>query len=150
MAVDSKLERAGKTERGIPPLRLLVIDDDPANVELIQDALEQADLEILTATDPIVGMELFAQKKPAIVLVDLVMPHLNGMEVLDRMVAEDSSVEVVLMTGQYSTESAVEAIRKGAADYLNKPVSIQKLRERVGRLIEEHRTRQRADRKSVV
>jgi DNA-binding NtrC family response regulator len=64
------------------------------------------------------------------------MPNMSGLDVLDRIMEFDSSTEVILMTAHYTTETAVEAIRKGAADYLNKPVSLALLRERVGRLIE--------------
>ena len=56
----------------------------------------------------------------------------------------DRSLQVILMTAHYSTESAVEAIKKGACDYLNKPISIVALRERVGKLVENARKRQRA------
>ena len=55
----------------------------------------------------------------------------------------DPSIDVILMTAHYATESAVEAIKKGASDYLNKPVSIAALRERIGKLIEDARKRQR-------
>jgi DNA-binding NtrC family response regulator len=66
------------------------------------------------------------------------------MDVLERIMEEDPSTNVILMTAYYSTESAVEAIRKGACDYLNKPLRIDQLRERVGQLIGEARARQRA------
>ena len=69
------------------------------------------------------------------------MPKLSGMEVLERLIEFDPSIDVILMTAHYSTESAVEAIKKGACDYLNKPVSIQTLRERIGRLIGDARRR---------
>ena len=69
---------------------------------------------------------------------------MNGMEVLERIVEIDPATDVILMSAHYSTESAVEAVRKGASDYLNKPVSIDPLRERIGRLVEEVRKRQRA------
>jgi hypothetical protein len=82
------------------------------------------------------------------VLTDLVMPHLTGMEVLERIMEFDPSIDVILMTAHYSTESAVEAIKKGATDYLNKPISIAALRERVGKLVEEARRRQHALRSS--
>jgi DNA-binding NtrC family response regulator len=72
------------------------------------------------------------------------MPKMSGMETLERIVEFDPSIEVILMTAHYSTESAVEAIKKGASDYLNKPVSIALLRERIGKLMEEARQRQRA------
>jgi DNA-binding NtrC family response regulator len=57
------------------------------------------------------------------------------MEVLDRIMAFAPCTEVILITGQFSTETAVQAIQKGAIDYLNKPLSISTLRQRVGRLM---------------
>jgi DNA-binding NtrC family response regulator len=66
------------------------------------------------------------------------------MEVLERIMEFDPSTEVILMTAHYSTESAVEAIKKGASDYLNKPISIAALRERVGKLVEVARKQQRS------
>jgi DNA-binding NtrC family response regulator len=78
------------------------------------------------------------------VLTDLVMPHLSGLDVLERIMEVDPATEVILMTAHYSYESAVEAIKKGASDYLIKPISLPTLRERVGRLVEEARKRQRS------
>ena len=77
-------------------------------------------------------------------LTDLVMPKMSGMEVLERIMEFDPATDVILMTAHYSTESAVEAIKKGACDYLNKPISIATLRERIGKLVEDAKRRQRA------
>ena len=123
---------------------LLIIDDNPGSLEMLSAALTQPDLEILTASDPVQGLELVYTKRPQIVLTDLVMPRLSGLEVLERVIEFDPSIEVILMTAHYSSESAVEAIRKGASDYLNKPISIMALRERVGKLLEDTRRRQKA------
>ena len=71
------------------------------------------------------------------------MPRMNGIEVLERIMEVDPSTEVILMSAQYSTESAVDAVRKGASDYLNKPVSVASLRERIATLVEEVRKRHR-------
>ena len=106
--------------------------------------MAQPGLEILTASDPEEGLDLFRNRRPQIVLTDLMMPQMNGMEVLERIMEIDPATDVILMSAHYSTESAVEAIQKGASDYLNKPVSIGPLRERIGRLVEEVRKRQRA------
>ena len=127
-----------------PALSLLIIDDNPGSLEMLSSALAQPDLEILTASDPEEGMDLLHERHPQIVLTDLVMPKMNGMEVLERVMEFDPSTDVILMTAHYSTESAVEAIKKGASDYLNKPVSISALRERVGKLLEGARKRRRA------
>jgi len=125
-------------------LRLLVIDDESQNLGLIESALEQQGLEILTASNPEVGLALFKEKRPEIVLLDLVMPKINGMDLLEQIIANDPGAEVILMTGYYSAESAVEAIRKGAADYLTKPLDVGALRDRVFTLVNEHRSRRLA------
>jgi DNA-binding NtrC family response regulator len=127
-----------------PALSLLIIDDNPGSLEMLSSALAQPDLEILTALDPEEGVDLVHTRHPQIVLTDLVMPGMTGMEVLDRVMEFDPATEVILMTAHYSTESAVEAIKKGASDYLNKPVSIAALREKIGALLETARKRQRA------
>ncbi len=126
------------------PVTLVVIDDDLRALELMAEGLEQEGLEILTASDPEAGMRLVLQRRPQIVLLDLVMPKLTGMELLERIVEAAPETDVILMTANYSTESAVEAIRKGASDYLTKPVALDLLNERIGKLIEEARRRQRA------
>jgi DNA-binding NtrC family response regulator len=127
-----------------PRVTLLAIDDDPKSLELIQDSLSRDDLTILTSIDPAAGLELALQHHPEIVLLDLVMPGIDGIAVLERILAAAPTTEVILITGHYSAESAVEAIRKGASDYLTKPLSIARLRERIEALIGEHRRRQRA------
>ena len=113
-------------------ISLLVIDDSPGSVELLSNGLSQPGLEILTASHPEEGLNLFRNRRPQIVITDLMMPDLSGMEVLERIVEIDPATDVILMTAHYSTESAVEAVKKGASDYLNKPVSIGPLRERIG------------------
>src|SRR4051812_6595639 len=103
---------------------LVIVDDNPGSLELLSTALAQDGLDISVASDPEAGLDLVYDLHPQIVITDLVMPGMSGMEVLDRIMEFDPSTDVVLMTAHYSSESAVEAIRKGASDYLNKPVSI--------------------------
>ncbi|HTQ58469.1 MAG TPA: sigma-54 dependent transcriptional regulator [Bryobacteraceae bacterium] len=130
----------------LPRLSLIAIDDDPQSLALIKAALKRFDIDVHTAEDPAVGLEMVRRNRPRIVLVDLMMPGLSGMEVLERIVADDPSIDVILMTAYYSTESAVEAIQKGACDYLNKPLDIERLRARVERLLAEAERRQKASR----
>ncbi len=124
-------------------LKLLAIDDNPQNLELIRAALEQLDLEIVTAEDPEAGFEIFLQRRPRIVLLDMVMPKVTGMELLERIVAADPGTDVILMTGHYSPESAVEAIQKGACDYFTKPLDVGKLRTRIAGFLAEAERRRR-------
>jgi len=122
-------------------LKLLAIDDDAQALEIISLALKRQGLEIITVQDPEEGFETFLRTRPRIVLLDPAMPKVSGMEILERIVAVDPGVDVILITAHYSPESAVEAIQKGASDYLTKPIDIEKLRARIANLLEEAETR---------
>lgn len=124
-------------------LKLLAIDDDAQNLEIIKVALKREGLEIMTAQDPEQGFELFLRTRPKIVLLDLVMPKVSGIELLERIVSVDAGVDVILITAHYSAESAVEAIQKGAADYMTKPIEIEKLRSRISSLLDDAEMRQK-------
>ncbi len=122
---------------------LVIVDDNAGSLELLSTALEQPGLNIYTASDPEAALDLIFDKHPQIVLTDLVMPKMTGLELLERVISFDPATEVILMTAHYSSESAVEAIRKGASDYLNKPVSLPALRARISTMIEDARRRLR-------
>jgi DNA-binding NtrC family response regulator len=123
-------------------LRLLAIDDDPQNLDIIKLALDREGLEIFTEQDPEEGFETFLRTRPRIVLLDLVMPNTSGIQILERIVSVDPGVDVILITAHYSPESAVEAIQKGASDYLTKPIEIDKLRSRIASLLSDAAARQ--------
>ena len=120
------------------------IDDDKGSLDFIRAALKQHPVEILTQTDADAGLKLVLDRRPQIVLLDLMMPTMNGLEVLDRVVEAVPETEVILITGQYSAESAVEAIRRGASDYITKPVNVNLLRDKIGKLVAEAQQRQTA------
>src|SRR5579872_4655278 len=115
---------------------LVIIDDNPRSLEFVSTALARENVQIFTASDPEQGIDLVYTHRPQIVLTDLVMPGMSGLDVLGRIMEFDPAIDVILMTAHYTSDTAVEAIRKGAADYLNKPISLAVLRERVGRLID--------------
>ena len=123
---------------------MVIIDDNPGSLELLSAALAGDDIAIFTAQDPEEGLDLIYNKHPHLVLTDLVMPKLGGIQVLESVMEFDPAIDVILMTAHYTSETAVEAIKKGASDYLNKPVSLNVLRERVGRLLEDARRRERS------
>jgi DNA-binding NtrC family response regulator len=120
---------------------LLAIDDDPTSLDLVEATLEQEGLEIVTEIDPSRALTTIAARRPQIVISDLMMPGLTGMDVLSEVVRLDTTIDVILLTAHYSTEAAVEAIQKGASDYLNKPIDTRRLRERVDQIIAEARRR---------
>lgn len=120
-----------------PEMTLLAIDDDVRSLALIAATLEQDGLEILTCEDPEKALAIVRKRLPRIVICDLVMPKLNGMQVLHEITNIDPTIDVILLTGHYSAETAVEAIREGAYDYLTKPIAPERLRARVDELIAE-------------
>ena len=125
-------------------VKLVAIDDDPLSLELVSESLSEEGLEIHSSTDPELGFDIVLRERPQIVLLDLMMPNVTGMQLLERIVQVDPSIEVVLMTAHYSTDSAVEAIKKGASDYVNKPIDIPGFRQRIQKLVSGARRRQRA------
>lgn len=130
-------------KNGESRILVVAIDDDPQGLELIREILADDELEVQATTSAEEGLKFVLQRHPPIVLLDLTMPEMNGIEVLDRIVAADPSTNVILMTGDYSTDSAVMAIRKGAFDYLTKPIQADRLKNRIGQLVEEARWRQK-------
>src|SRR5215469_1214022 len=93
-------------------ITLLAIDDEEQQLALIREGLAQEHLSILTSNNPKDGMAVFVQERPSIVLADIMMPGMTGMELLERILEVDPGAEVILMTGHYTPESAVEAIQK--------------------------------------
>lgn len=108
---------------------------------MLSVALKQQGLEIHQAPDPREGLRLIGELRPRMVITDLVMPNMSGLDLLKQITRIDPTIDVILMTAHYTTETAVEAIRLGAADYLEKPVKLDRLRERVAALVESYQRR---------
>jgi len=125
-------------------ITILVVDDDELHLQFVQHALKEENVEVYTAPNGKTGLALFLEKRPQGVLLDLVLPDIGGMQLLPQMLAADPGAEIILMTGNYSTESAVEAIRNGAGDYLNKPLDLPRFHQRIRRLVADSERRQRA------
>jgi DNA-binding NtrC family response regulator len=126
------------------PLDILVIDDDDLTIDFVRIALNGRPVTVSGATDAASGLAAFRKLKPGLVLLDLVLPGANGMDMVEKLREEDPETHVFIMTGHYSTESAVRAIQAGADDYLNKPVSPETLRERVDSWLREQAERLKA------
>ena len=122
-------------------LSILAIDDDQLILDLLRDSFEQSGVQLFTTTEPDEGLRLFRELRPDVVFLDLMMPKLNGMELLATLNKIDPATEILLMSGHYTPEHAVEAIRKGAADYVGKPLPIGRLKERIATLLQEKRRR---------
>jgi DNA-binding NtrC family response regulator len=120
---------------------VLIIDDEEDLLEVLQEKLKQPGLQIIVANGGCRGLEIFKEDRPAIVLLDLMMPDINGMDVLKEIVSIDPATEVLLMSGHYTPDFAVAAIRNGAADCLIKPLDYSALEARIAGLMADHRRR---------
>jgi len=132
------------SNREVSGLKLLVVDDVPESLQAIRQALSGADIQIFTAPNAELALERCAAIRPRVVLSNLVMTGMNGIELMERVLATDPATDFILMTAYYSTDSAIEAIQKGARDFFPKPLNIEKLRSAFEALLEEAKTRNRA------
>jgi DNA-binding NtrC family response regulator len=108
--------------------RLLIAEDDAAQRMGLQKLLTSWGFAVDVASDGRQALERVAVDRPAIVLSDLVMPNLGGLDLLKALKQENPDITVILLTAQGSVETAVEAIKLGAYDYLTKPIDPQRLR----------------------
>jgi PAS domain S-box-containing protein len=102
--------------------KILIIDDEPANVRALTMLLESDGYEVLDAYDGEEGLAVFEANAPQIVLTDIRMPGIDGIEVLRRIKMANADTEVIIITGHGDIDSAVEALQHGASDFINKPV----------------------------
>lgn len=103
--------------------RILVIDDEPEVVDLLKKRLEKAGYQVMTATDGPQGFKAAVEQKPDLILLDIIMPDVDGLTVLRQLKAEEStsSIPVVMVTAKGMTDSIFEAQKFGATDYIIKP-----------------------------
>jgi DNA-binding NtrC family response regulator len=116
--------------------RLLVVDDDPAILRLLKGIFAREGFEVSTAEDGRAGLEEAAASDPHIAIVDLELPKLDGIQLLERLKETNRGLPVVMLTGRDDARSAVRAMRLGAVDYLTKPFDPEEISLVVGRALE--------------
>ncbi len=119
--------------------KILVVDDEARICEAVQRALERSGYQVETSVDAIEALEKIHRGSWDMVICDIKMPAMDGVALLDRIKEHDSNILVLMITGYASIESAVEAVKKGAQEYLPKPFSPGQLRVVVERAFERKR-----------
>jgi DNA-binding NarL/FixJ family response regulator len=112
---------------------VLVVDDSPETLRMLTDALDQAGMTVMVALDGSAAMRVVEQITPDIILLDAVMPGLDGFETCRRLkqAAGLSNTPVVFMTGLSETEHIVRGLEAGGVDYVTKPVVIEEMLARI-------------------
>ena len=122
--------------------RILVVDDSKEIVRyLTKQVLPTFGFETMSASNGSAGLALIREKKPDLVMLDLNLPELNGLEVLRALARESANVPVILMTGYGSEKDAIEAFRLGIRDYLVKPFTVDEVIETINKVLDEEKKR---------
>jgi DNA-binding NtrC family response regulator len=122
----SKTVEIAVAKRSLTPC---ILDDDPAQLDVLSAVIADMGYEPIPTSDPEEALKLVKGGRCRLVLVDLNLPGMNGYEFLDRASRCDPGVHVIVMTEVYTLESALEAIRRGAADFMPKPIDRTRLRK---------------------
>jgi DNA-binding NtrC family response regulator len=118
---------------------ILILDDDPKVLETLAIVLEDLGLPLFRSTEPLAALQVVQKEKPRVVVTDLMMPQMSGLQVLQSVKAIDPSIQVVLVTGYGTIREAVDAIRDGAFDFICKPFNAALIEAVVRRALEASR-----------
>jgi DNA-binding NtrC family response regulator len=122
--------------------KILIIDDEERMCAVIKAALATEDIEVSTAYDGASAMKQFNKDHHDVVVTDLKMPGMDGLTVLKEVKSRSPQTEVILMTAYATAQTAVEAMKQGAYDYIIKPFEIAELRLKTHRILEQNKLRE--------
>ena len=116
--------------------RVLVVDDDQGVRDSLSEFLATLDFQVVTAEDGEDALNLYQRGDFEIIMADLIMPKVDGMELLRRIREVDEDVIFLMITGHPSISTAVEAINRGADDYITKPFHLEDVKLRISKALE--------------
>jgi DNA-binding response OmpR family regulator len=111
--------------------RILIIEDDPAIVKGLQDSLEEEHYTTLTAMDGAAGLQMAIEEKPDLILLDLMLPTMNGQEICTKLREQKITVPILMLTSKKEETDKIVGLELGADDYITKPFSIRELHARI-------------------
>ncbi len=121
--------------------KILVIDDDPKVKWLLSEGLSNS-FDFISAADGNEGLQMISIEKPSLVLLDIKMPQMSGIEVLKRLNKVDSRPEVIMLSGHDETHYVVESMKNGAAEFIKKPFDIKEVEIHINAILEQGRLKQ--------
>jgi two-component system response regulator HydG len=124
------------TDKPTTSRRILVVEDDRPQADAVAETLERMGHTCVVVTEPRRALAILEDDGFDLVVTDLVMHDVDGMEILRTAKRADPTAEVILVTGKGTIETAVQAMREGAYDYITKPLNVNELRDRVAKALE--------------
>jgi len=115
--------------------KILVIDDEEKMCWALERALSQEGYQVVTATRGLQGIELAKKSEPSLVILDLKMPDIGGIEVLKQIKEINSSLPVIMITAHGSIDTAIEAMKIGATDYITKPFKLEEIKLQIAKAL---------------
>jgi DNA-binding NtrC family response regulator len=115
---------------------ILIVDDEKDFCTILSDSLSQDKYRVVTAFNGKMGLELAKKERPDLMLLDIKMPGMDGIEVLRKIKKMKKEIVVIMFTGYGTLETAREAMKLGAYDYVTKPVDLFLLKSLVGEVLE--------------
>jgi DNA-binding NtrC family response regulator len=125
-------------------LKILVIDDDPKVSWLLTEGLGKT-YEIVSAKDGLEGLQMVSKTRPCLVLLDIKMPGMEGLEVLEKIKSMDQPTEVIMLSGHGETKNVVESIKRGASEFINKPFDVKEVELHIQSVLEKSDLRKELD-----
>src|SRR5271170_6663086 len=122
--------------------KLLIVDDEPNVLYSIEKGLQSDELEVVVASTGRQGIEVVEHARPDAMILDVRLSDMSGLDVFDQIRKTAPRMPVIIITAYASTETAIEAMKRGAFEYLLKPLDLHQLREVVGRALELSKFRQ--------
>jgi two-component system response regulator HydG len=126
-------------------LRLLLVDDDPTARSVLEAVLQRDGHEIFSADDGPSALQVAAEHPPDVVVTDLQMPEMSGVELMKKLREQDRTLPVIIVTGHAQVDTAIDAMRAGAQDYLTKPINVNALRLAIERAVQNRNVRAEAE-----
>jgi len=108
-------------------ISLLVVDDNPKVAWMLREGLSRDEYDILAAPDGKKGIQMMIEEQPQVIVLDIKLPGMNGMEVLERIRSINRRVEIIMLSGYGETKQIVKAMKLGASDFISKPFDVEEV-----------------------
>lgn len=117
----------------MPKKKIMIIDDEAGICDILKKLFQSEGYEVIAVTDSEKAIDMIKKENPCCILLDIKMPKVSGMDILSKVREYDDKINIIMITGYGTLESAVESMRLGAFDYITKPFDMEYIKNLVER-----------------